>query len=315
MNTLEGRAWLALAGIKGMGPKAMWQVADYLFSQQKPASWLLRNPAKVRDALGGRGGIVLPDPDLSEYEGEVTAEEQEVTVLHPLHPQFPMRIKELKSRLPLPAILYAAGNLSLLKRPSVAIVGRRDAGKEALVAAEKLAGQLAERGIHVTSGYASGIDGAAHRAALQSGGTTTLVLAEGLDHFQVRPEFKGLLTDENTLVLSQFSPRDAWTAYQAMARNKLVAALAGALVVVVSGAERDASGRMSGTFDAGMSALKLGLPMLVADPSFFPSPPPGNQGLIQKGGVAWSPSAGIAPILEAMEAAARKKIPEQKKLF
>ncbi len=316
MNTLEGKAWLAMAAIKGIGSKALWQAADFLFYHGKPASWLLRNPEKAREALKGvRGNIILPDPDfLGKWEGTATVE-QEVTVLHPLHPDFPRRVRDRKEKLLLPAILYASGNLALLEKPGVSIVGRRDAGREALAAAEKLASRLAAEGINVTSGYAAGIDSAAHIGALRNKGTTTLVLAEGLDHFKLKPEFKGLLSDENALVISQFAPDAGWAAFQAMARNKLVAALSGALVVIVSGPEHDAAGRRSGTFDAGMAAITLSLPVFVAASSFFTDPAVGNQELIRKGGIAWDPESGIEPILEAMRAAAKKKVLEQKKLF
>ena len=314
MNTLEGRAWQALALSKGIGAKALWQLADYLFFQQQTASWLLRHPDKAGEALGNRSGIVLPDPDFLNYEGEATVEEQEAIILHPLHPRFPGRIKELKDKLPLPAILYAAGNLSLLERPGVAVVGQRNAAEAALAAAAKLASHLAAKGVTVTSGYASGIDSAAHLGSLRSGGTTIIVLAEGLGRFQVKPEFRGLLTDENTLVVSQFAPGNKWAAYQAMARNKLVAALADALIVVVAGAERDNAGRHSGTFDAGMSALKLGLPVFAVDPSFFATPPAGNRDLLVKGARSWAPSSGVAPILEAIQTASKKNS-RQKNLF
>lgn len=305
MNTLEGRAWRALAGSKGIGAKALWQLADYLFSRQQAASWLLRHPDKARDALASRAGIVFPEPDLLKYQEEAAGAGRETTVLHPLHPQFPARIKELRDKLPLPAILYAAGNLSLLNRAGVAIVGKRNADDTGLAMAEKLAARLAAQGIAVISGYASGIDSAAHLGALRSGGATIAVLAEGLGCFQVKPEFKGLLTDENALVVSQFAPGDRWVAYQAMARNKLVAALAKALVVIVAGAERDAAGRHSGTFDAGISALKLALPVFVVDPSFFSAPPDGNRELIKRGARAWEPRAGIEPIISALHSPAR----------
>ncbi len=316
MNTLEGKAWLALAAIKGVGSRTLWQIAAYLFCRQKTASWLLKNPASARDVLkGGTAEVVLPDPDVLEPGAGEAVEETGVTVLHPLHPRFPQRIKGLQDKLLLPAILYASGNLSLLEKPGISIVGSRNAGRDALAVAEKLASQVAGAGINVTSGYAAGIDGAAHRAALRNGGTTILVLAEGLDHFKIKPEFKGLLTDENTLVISQFHPGDKWAAYQAMARNKLVAVLSSVVVVVISAAERGADGRLSGSFDAGISGLKLGLPVFTVSPSFFSLPPEGNQQLIARGGIAWDPGSGAAPVVEAMKASPGKRTAGQKRLF
>jgi len=311
MNTPEGRAWRALAAAKGLGPKALWRIAAFLASKGKAAAWLVEHPEKLGEALGAsRAGFAIPDLVLQEHDRIERFPGREVTLLHPLHPDFPQRLRALEEKLPLPALFYARGNIALLERPAVAIVGRRQPGEAALAVAAALAAGLAARGVNIVSGYAPGIDSAAHGAALRAGGTTTAVLPEGLHHFQVRPEIRNDLTVDNILVISQFDPDAKWAAYQAMARNKLVAALSGALVVIVSGSERDASGRHSGTFDAGISALKLGLPVFAVDPSLFPVAPDGNRELIQRGARVWEPRTGIAPILSALNS---PSIPEQQR--
>ena len=66
-------------------------------------------------------------------------------------------------------------------QPSVAIVGARAATATGMARAHALARHLARRGVHLVSGGALGIDGAAHRGALAGGGTTTVVLGSGLD--------------------------------------------------------------------------------------------------------------------------------------
>jgi DNA processing protein len=314
MNTLEGRAWMALAAARGIGAKALWHIADYLFSRGRTASWLLRNPGHAREALPAMArNVGLPDPGvLAEGEGR---SRRDATLLHPLHPDFPRRIKELRDRTALPALLYASGNLALLTRPAVAIVGRRDAEAAELGLSGELAAGLAAQGIQVVSGYAPGIDSAAHLGALRGRGSTTFVLAEGLNHLQWRPEFRGRLSDDNALLVSSFAPDSPWAAFQAMERNKLVAALADVLVVIASGAERDANGRMSGSFHAAVSALKLGSAVFAASPAHFPAPPPGNQELLSRGVRAWEPSSGPGPILAAVRAAAQARAPEQRNLF
>jgi DNA processing protein len=314
MNTREGKAWRALAAVKGLGPRALWRIAAYLASKGKAASWLVENPGKLGEALGvARAGFAIPDLVLHEHDRIERFPGREVTLLHPLHPDFPQRLRALEEKLPLPALLYVRGNIALLERPGAAIVGKRQPGEAALAVAAALAAGLAARGINVVSGYAPGSDSAAHGAALRAGGTTTAVLPEGLHHFQARPEMQDYLTVDNILVVSQFDPDARWAAYQAMARNKLVAALSGALVVIVAGAERDAAGRHSGTFDAGISALRLALPVFVVDPSFFPAAADGNRELIKRGARAWEPRAGIEPIISAIHSPARPA--GQKRLF
>jgi len=316
VNTLEGKAWRALAAAKGIGQQALWLIAAYLSSRGKTASWLLRNPDKLTDILPGRrANFVMPDFGMKQ-EGILKSGEKQITLIHPQHPDFPRQIMILKDSIPLPALLYATGNIALLKCPAVAIVGKRNAGTAALVAARSLAGELAAKGIAVTSGYAAGIDTAAHLAALRAGGTTSIVLAEGINCFHKKPEFHDHLTSDNTLVISQFEPDARWTAYMAMTRNKLVAALSGAVVVIVSGPERDANGRNSGTFNTGLSAQKMGIPIFVVTPGFFSDHPEGNRQLIAKGCRAWDPAAGAMPILIALHDLAEKKpLPGQLSLF
>ena len=316
MNTQEGRAWRALAAARGAGPKTLWRIAGYLGARRQTASWLLANPEELRAALmASKAAIESPgrtDRVAAEFKTFTGAAP---VLLHPLHPLFPRRVMDLKDTMTLPALLYAAGNLSLLERPAVAVVGMRNAGKPALAVAAALASGLAGRGVHVVSGYAAGIDSAAHAAALQAPGTTGIVMSEGIGRFRAKPELLGSLTKENTLVISQFEPDAPWAAYMAMARNKLVCALSDAVVVVVSGPERGAGGRMSGSFAAGMAALELGIPAFTVSPGFFPAAPEGNLQLIARGCRAWDPAAGAEAIIAAMAAAAGKKPPGQRSLF
>jgi len=316
MNTPEGRAWRKLAAAQGIGSKALWRIAGYLASRGKTASWLLENPGKLPDALGiSKAGFQVRDFAGGENSEAEKFPGREVTLLHPLHPDFPRRIRILQDRQALPALLYVRGNTAVLDRPGVAIVGMRQAGDAALAAAAALAGDLAAREVNVVSGYAAGIDTAAHIAALSSGGTTTAVLAEGIHHFQTRPELGRHLTVDNILVVSQFDPDARWAGYMAMTRNKLVGALAGALVVIISGLERGTGGRHSGTFAAAMSALAMGIPVFAVSPAFFADPPPGNRELIKKGCREWSPAAGLAPLLAALGSPDSKKTPGQLDLF
>jgi DNA processing protein len=316
MNTLEGKAWCILAGTKEIGPKTLWLISDYLSSRGKTASWLLENPDKINEVLpGNKAGIAWPDPLEQKCANVARPIGKEVTVLHPQHPDFPRGIRILKDKMSLPALLYASGNIALLKKPAVAIVGKRNAEAAAIAAADSLARELAGQGINVTSGYAPGIDSTAHLAALRAGGTTSIVLAEGIHHFQAKAEFKNHLTAENSLVISQFEPDAKWAAYMAMTRNKLVAALSKTLVVIVSGPERDGRGRNSGTFNAATAALKMDIPVFVASPASFADDPQGNRELLRKGCLEWDPAAGAAPILAAIPSAANKHSPAQLGLF
>src|SRR5262245_13879910 len=80
-----------------------------------------------------------------------------------------------------PAVLWATGCLPALRAPAVAIVGSRAGSPYALAVAERLAADLAARGVAVVSGLARGVDAAAHKGALSAAGATIGVLGCGVD--------------------------------------------------------------------------------------------------------------------------------------
>lgn len=137
--------------------------------------------------------------------------------------------------------------------PAVAIVGARAASSVAMQRAAHLARHLASRGVHVVSGGALGIDGAAHRGTLSGRGTTTVVLGSGVDvPYPARhaPLFRDVLAHGGGLVSllpDGTLPRPGTFP----ARNPLIAALADAVIVV----EADVR---SGSLSTAAAARKLG---------------------------------------------------------
>jgi len=160
------------------------------------------------------------------------------------------------------------GAIELLNREiKVAIVGSRKASEKGVECARLLAKEFGSQGVVVVSGYALGIDTAAHQGALEEGdGATIIVLAEGINRFNPQklkdiPNWR-----ERTLVLSQFGPDAKWSSTNAMMRNEIICQLADAVIVVEAGPEKDESGKMSGSFQAGKTALRLGVPLFVIVP-------------------------------------------------
>jgi DNA processing protein len=143
-----------------------------------------------------------------------------------------------------PLVLWASGPASLDEVPerAAAIVGTRAAtGYGEHVTAELAAG-LAARDVTVVSGGAYGIDGAAHRAALAGDGLTVAVLAGGLDVLYPAGH-RALLQriSEQGLVLSEYPPGQRPARHRFLTRNRLVAALSGATVIVEAGARSGAA--------------------------------------------------------------------------
>ena len=142
--------------------------------------------------------------------------------------EFPASFDDLE--LP-PAVLYRRGRLP--GTPAVAIVGSRRADVYGLEVAERLAAQLAAAGLVIVSGFAIGIDAAAHRGALAGGGPTVAVLGCGVDVIYPRSHrrLRERVARQGALV-SEFRMGTAPEPYRFPIRNRLIAALAvGTLVV------------------------------------------------------------------------------------
>ncbi|MCX7929046.1 MAG: DNA-protecting protein DprA [Patescibacteria group bacterium] len=197
-----------------------------------------------------------------------------------------------------PPILYCKGYLPLLNQKGVSIVGARDVGDFEITITKSIARKLAENGINVISGYAKGVDTAAHLGALEAHGTTTMILSFGINHITIKRELRVLNWENNALFVTQFPPDEKFSGSNAMIRNKLVCAMSKALVVIKSGPEKDSSGKMSGTFNAGKTALEMGIPVFVLSPQFFNPQPQGNIDLIKSGGIEFSNVMDIVKFFE-----------------
>ena len=126
-----------------------------------------------------------------------------------------------------PVLLWARGDLELLRRPSIAIVGARAATGYGEHVAMELAAGLCARDVVVVSGGAYGIDGMAHRAALASGGATIAVLAGGIDRLYPSGH-EALLTRvaEQGLLLSEVPCGTAPTKWRFLHQKRELYALA-----------------------------------------------------------------------------------------
>jgi DNA processing protein len=131
-----------------------------------------------------------------------------------------------------PPWLYCRGDISCLAMPQVAVVGSRRASQAGLQLAEALAARLAGGGYGVCSGMALGIDGAAHRGALQRGHTVA-VLGTGIDHcYPVRHAKLAEQIVARGCLVSEMPPGTAAHPGQFPRRNRIISGLAQATVIV-----------------------------------------------------------------------------------
>lgn len=201
----------------------------------------------------------------------------DVELIHPEHTLYPERLLTMFLDSA-PVMLFALGKLDLLRADGVAIVGSRDAEPLTLDLSGKIAALSVKKEWNVVSGYARGVDTAAHIAALKAGGSTTMVLSCGLEHFYLRPSLKELSGENNSLVLSQFYPWAQWEKHHAILRNQLIVGLSKA-VIVIQATEK------SGTLNTANAALKAGVPLFALSPSSFQIPSAGSVEIIKRGAV------------------------------
>ncbi len=136
--------------------------------------------------------------------------------------------------------------------------------------------KLVENDICVIAGYANGVDLEAHYSALAYGGTTIIVLPEGIESFYIRKELKDVWDWNRTLVISEFQPNEKWRVSNAMQRNKTIIGLSDAFFVVEAGVS-------GGSIDAGKKAIKMGKSLFVPYFKDVPESALGNNTLIEMG--------------------------------
>jgi len=203
-----------------------------------------------------------------------------MTQLGHTDPRYPARLLELADP---PATLYVRDpaqpkNLSaLLQSPIVAIVGSRSASAAGIAFATRLAGELAASGVGVISGLARGIDAGAHQGALDRGGRTVAVLGCGIDRdypSATIPLARRITTDG--AILSEYPPGTPPAPFRFPERNRIVAALADATIVIEAAAR-------SGALITARLALDLGRDVLAVPGAPWSSGAEGTNLLLKDG--------------------------------
>jgi DNA processing protein len=232
-----------------------------------------------------------------QYDNYLQLKKNDISIIGLDDERYPKAVKEnMKNNAP--PILYCKGQALLLQKKGISIVGARDVDNYEINLTKEIARQLAENKINVTSGYAKGVDTSAHIGALEAHGTTTMILSFGTNHISIKREIQNFDWRRNSLFVTQFAPYEKFSGRNAMVRNKLVCAMSDAIVIIKSGAERNAEGKMSGTFDAGKSALQMGIPVFVLNPKALKTQSQGNIDLIKLGGKEFSTGLDIVNFLK-----------------
>jgi DNA processing protein len=208
-------------------------------------------------------------------------------------PDYPLGFRALDSP---PPVVFVRGRVEALPPPErcVALVGARRCTEEGRWIARDLASQLARRGVVVVSGLALGIDIAAHAGALSVGGATLAVLPSDVDHPAPRRNagIAAEIASGGGWLLSERPPGAAIRPESFPRRNRLVAASAGAVVVV------EASLR-SGTLSTVQWALGLGRPVGAVPGSPLSAASVGSNRLLAAGAAVVTSAQDVMDLLGA----------------
>jgi len=225
----EALAWIALLRAPGLGAAATRRLVERAGGARPAVERAMRDESldsATREALRAQDGaqraadlrwLEQPDNHLIRYGSS----------------DYPALLRDIPNA---PAALFVSGDPAQLWSPQIAIVGARSATPSGLGNARAFARAFAMSGNVVTSGLAEGIDGAAHAAALDAGGTTIAVLGTGPDVVYPRQhrELAARIVAHGALV-SEFAPGTAGKPENFPRRNRIIAGLSLGTLVVEAG--------------------------------------------------------------------------------
>lgn len=191
-----------------------------------------------------------------------------------------------------PKSLDIIGNLPNTRATSVAIVGTRKPTPYGKEVGHMLAYELAKRGIIIISGLAFGIDAIAHKGALEAGGTTLAVLANGLPGIYPASHkaLASQIIEGNGAILSEYEQGTDARPYQFLERNRIVSGLSDALIIIEAAAR-------SGTLNTATHALEQGREIFVVPGNITSPLSAGCNSLLKQGA---HPVTCVEDILEVI---------------
>lgn len=232
MTRAEG-VWIWLSRVRGLGAGRARQLVEFFGGEE---ALLAAQEPELREAVGeALAASLLEARRQEEINDHVRAcRRAGVRILTPASPAYPEALRDIYDP---PCALYARGDLGLLQGERLlTLVGTRRHTSYGRRITEKLAAELARAGLTIVSGLAEGLDSVAHRAALDAGGKTIAVLANGLD--VAYPAVVGPLQEEiarKGLLVSEYSLGTRASRATLLPRNRLLAALSRATLVTEAG--------------------------------------------------------------------------------
>ena len=247
------RLWLEIVSAKGIG-NASWAELRKSVTLEEITSMLAS--AEGRERLGRIFGRGVRPPDRRFAAAQLRRLERSgCGVLCISDDAYPPLLRAIADP---PPVLFFAGNPDPLLSSMICVVGSRRATRRGLIAAHGIARGLSERGVHVVSGLARGIDGAAHEGALAGAGGTSAVLGCGVDlvyppehaRLAARIRERGCIVSELPLGTPPFK-------YNFPLRNRILSGLSLGVVVVEAAERSGALGTATWAADQGREVFAV----------------------------------------------------------
>jgi DNA processing protein len=292
------RYWVGFNLVKGIGPVRLQALLEVFGTVQE--AWEA-SPDQLRDC--GLNSTLVQR--LTRIRKQVSLEtvledlqRKQVEVLTWDDERYPARLRNIPQS---PPVLYVRGELQADDEWAIAVVGTRRFTSYGKQVAEQIADTLARNGVTVVSGLARGIDGIAHRAALDAGGRTVAVLGSGVDHIYP-PEHRNLALRmiKQGAVISDYPLGTQPDGSNFPPRNRIIAGLSRAVVVVEAG-------KRSGALITANYAAEQGRDVFAVPGSIFAAKSVGPNRLIQKGAHPLLKAEEVLERLEMTQVAQQKK--------
>lgn len=226
-------AWLRLTLIPGIGGETQRKL---LAAFGLPEAIFAAGRLATRAVIGDRADLLFdfdPAEDVDRNLAWASQPGQHIVTL--ADADYPRALLEIADP---PSVLYVRGNIDLMHRRGLAVVGSRNATPQGVQTAENFSRTLAAQGLTIISGLALGIDAAAHRGALAAGGKTIAVIGTGADRiYPARNRDLALAIAEHGAIVSEFPLGTPAIASNFPRRNRIISGLSRGVLVVEAAPE------------------------------------------------------------------------------
>lgn len=225
----EAASWIKVSVVPGLGDHGLRKLLKHFGS---PQAIVDSSESSLAQVVGGKLADHIKSHDSEEIVAKTLA-----WLEHPNHamvtlgdPAYPPLLLETESP---PPLLYLVGSIDLLRAPSVAVVGSRNATAQGVSNAENFSKSLSQSGLCIVSGMALGIDTAAHRGGLAGAGKSIAVVGTGLDRvYPARNKELAHQLAQHGALVSEFPLGTPALANNFPRRNRIISGLSRGCLVV-----------------------------------------------------------------------------------